>query len=120
MGLRVKFPEKEKGRMEQAADYFRMVLDGIPENLRSVGWAFGQCRRCRAQLYAVYDEKNKRIMMVFCRECYWFEFSIWSDVMRRAEKRYKQRLGDGLGHPAYPLEREIRKHLHGIKVCTDD
>ena len=111
---KVRFPEPIFSNIERAGIVFTRLLVEYPENRRYIGWAFGECRRCRHNLFAVRAADNDALLLLFCRDCFWFKINNESRVWKRAAARgIPLDEPDGFS-PDRPLERDLKtffRHL---------
>jgi hypothetical protein len=113
---RVKFPARIPGTIESRAAMLLHLLSAYPDNDRYVGWAFGQCRRCRLPLYSVRSSHEDDLLMLFCKSCFWYCFDEDSRVWKRAVSNAHLRPADSGASPARPLERMINSHLNSLRI----
>ena len=111
---RVKFPEPVFSNLERAAIVFTRLLCEYPENRRYIGWAFGECRRCRKGIYAVRATANDTLLLLFCRDCYWFEVNNESRVWKRAAARGVPHDAPDGWSPDRPLARDLKSFFRSL------
>jgi hypothetical protein len=112
---KVKFPPPVYTAIERASIVFTRLLVEYPENRRYIGWAFGECRRCRKGLYAVRAVSDNSLLLLFCRECYWFNVNNESRVWKRAEARGVPSDSPTGYSPDRPLERDLKTFFRGLR-----
>ena len=116
---KVKTKKKTPSKSERFCDVLLRILSTYPPEERYTGWAFGLCRRCRAQLYAVRTSRDDTLLLLFCQECQWYCLDEDNPAFVRALRTGAQYEPSRIPSPLRPLERSIHKHMRSIKTEGD-